>query len=51
MSDDWNHWVICKIIKENDFIEIFSVNKIKIKPKSYFNYQNLFTKKILLKEQ
>ncbi len=49
MSDDWNHWVICKIIKENDFIEIFSVNKIKIKPKSYFNYQNLFTKENIIK--
>ena len=48
MSDDWNHWVLIKIIEHQKKLKILSINKIK-KPKKDFNYRDFYKKENFFK--
>ena len=49
MSDDWNHWVLVKIIDHQNKLKTMTVKKIKKKPKKVFDYRDLYQKENFLK--
>ena len=46
MSDDWNHWVLIKIIEHQKKLKILSINKIKKNQKKILIIETFIKKKI-----